>query len=241
MISEPILRIQHFSKIFFLHEQNKTIPSSHNINLEVYPGQLTALIGQTGCGKSSVLKGIYRTYIPTQGKIMFRTCDHQEIDLASANEHTMLSLRSRDIAFVTQFLHALPRQETLDVVADPLYRRGISREHGRLLASEILDMLNLPRRLWTVSPSTFSGGEKQRVNLARGLIARPRLLLLDEPTSSLDPDTTDRVIQLLQDLKQENIAMLAIFHQPELVERIADHVINLTPACSTLPDRKELA
>ena len=235
-----ILRIENFSKTFFLHEQKKNIPSSRNISLEVYAGNLTALVGQTGCGKSSVLKAIYRTYIPSNGRFLFRTREDVVIDLAQTDEHRILELRNSEIGFVTQFLHALPRQETLDVVAQPLYQRGISREVGRQRAGDLLEELDLPKRLWTLSPSTFSGGEKQRVNLARGLISRPRLLLLDEPTSSLDPVTTGRVCSILQDLKRDGIAMLAIFHQPELVERMADHVVTLETGRNLSIDTMEL-
>lgn len=141
----------------------------------------------------------------------------------------MLELRQSEIGFVTQFLHCLPRKSTLDVVAQPLVAQGASREQAQQNARDLLRLLNVPERLWTVAPATFSGGEKQRVNLARGLIARPRLLLLDEPTASLDPVTSNRAIDLLQSIKAEGIAMLAIFHHPELVRRLADQVVELAP------------
>jgi alpha-D-ribose 1-methylphosphonate 5-triphosphate synthase subunit PhnL len=225
----PILRIEGFGKQFTLHEQNKRIPSSHNVNLEVYAGELTALIGPTGAGKSSVLKGIYRTYLPSAGKIIYRDKDGVEVDLAQADEYRMLQLRHEEIGFVTQFLFCLPRQSTLDVVAHPLVVRGMRREVAREKAAEMLTALNLPERLWSISPATFSGGEKQRVNLARGLVARPRLLLLDEPTASLDPVTAERVIGLIEQIKAEGVAMLAIFHHPELTKRLGDRVVELTP------------
>lgn len=229
MSVEPILKVENFSKHFVLHEQDKVIPSSYDVNLKVYPGRLTALIGPTGAGKSTVLNGIYRTYLAGSGRILFQTAAGHEIDLTRANDHQILELRKTEIGFVTQFLHILPRQKTEDVVAQPLYQRGISKNEGRAMAREILAALNLPRRLWSLSPATFSGGEKQRVNLARGLISRPRLLLLDEPTASLDHVTTQRVTEQIRKLKDENIAMLAIFHQLHLVEQLADEVIELTP------------
>lgn len=229
MISTPILRVEGFSKRFTLHEQGKVIPSSSNVNLSVHAGRLTALVGPTGCGKSTVLNGIYRSYLPSSGRILFQTAEGHSLDLAQADEHRILELRRHEIGFVTQFLRALPRQRSEDVVAEPLYRRGIGRDECRARAQQLLSALNLPQRLWGISPATFSGGEKQRVNLARGLVARPRLLLLDEPTASLDPKTTDRVVDLIQDLKAEGIAMLAIFHHPDLVERLADSVIELEP------------
>ncbi len=229
LIAEPVLKVENFSKSFVLHEQGLVIPSSNGVNLEAFSGCLTALIGPTGAGKSSVLKGIYRTYLPGSGKILYRTSSEHVVDLARIEEHQILELRKAEIGFVTQFLHALPRQATEDVVAQPLYYRGIAREKGRSRAREMLRAVNLPERLWGISPSTFSGGEKQRVNLARGLVAKPRLLLLDEPTASLDLKTTDLVVDLIQDIKKEGIAIVAIFHHTELVNRLADYVVELTP------------
>lgn len=223
----PILSVAGYSKHFDLHEQGKVIPSSHNVNLKVYPGQLSALIGPTGAGKSTVLKGIYRTYLPSSGRLLYRTESGHEIDLALVDEHRILELRRTEISFVTQFLHALPRQATEDIVAQPLIHKDCEKVEAQNIAREMLAAMNLPERLWGISPATFSGGEKQRVNLARGLVSRPRLLLLDEPTSSLDPDTTERVVQLIEKLKDDGVAMLAIFHHPELVNRMADNVIEL--------------
>ncbi len=224
---DTILRVEGYTKQFELHARAKLIPSAANVNLTVRAGRLTALVGPTGAGKSSVLKGIYRTYLPSAGRLLYRDAHGHLIDLALACEHQVLELRRREIAFITQFLHCLPRQGALDVVAEPLLARGIPRDEARARAGELLARLAVPRRLWNVPPATFSGGEKQRVNLARGLIARPRLLLLDEPTASLDPATTDRAVALLEELKQEGVGMLAIFHHPDLVERLADDVVAL--------------
>jgi alpha-D-ribose 1-methylphosphonate 5-triphosphate synthase subunit PhnL len=225
----PVLRVEGYTKQFSLHEQGVVIPSSHDVYIEVDAGSLTALIGTTGSGKSSVLKGVYRTYLPTAGRLLYSTAAGEMVDLARADAHRIIELRRDEIGFVTQFLHFLPRQPTDLVVAQPLVQRGRPVEEARALAHEMLAALNLPERLWGVSPATFSGGEKQRVNLARGLVSRPRLLLLDEPTASLDPATSERVVRLIEALKQEGVAMLAIFHQPELVERLADHVVELQP------------
>ncbi|MDZ7584059.1 MAG: phosphonate C-P lyase system protein PhnL [Thiobacillus sp.] len=231
-MQEAILKIEGLSKQFQLHDQNKLIPSCAQVQMEVFAGELTALIGPTGAGKSSVLKAIYRTYLPSSGRILYRDANGAITDLAQASEHRMLELRKQDLGFVTQFLHCLPRKSAVEVVAEPLVQRGSPREMAAERARELLALLNVPERLWAVPPATFSGGEKQRVNLARGLIARPRLLLLDEPTASLDPATTDRVVDLLKSIKAEGVAMLAIFHHPELVERLADRVVTLTPPVS---------
>ncbi|MHB1123858.1 MAG: phosphonate C-P lyase system protein PhnL [Ramlibacter sp.] len=226
---KPILEVEGLGKQFQLHEQNKLIPSCAQVDLEVHAGQLTALVGPTGAGKSSVLKCVYRSYLPSAGRMLYRDAEGNTTDLAQASEHRMLELRQRDIGFVTQFLHCLPRRSALDVVCEPLVARGVGREAARERAGALLAQLNVPERLWGVPPATFSGGEKQRINLARGLIARPRLLLLDEPTASLDPATTQRVIGLIDAIKGEGIAMLAVFHQPELVRRLADRVVELAP------------
>ena len=228
-MTPPILQVEGYGKHFELHEQNKLIPSAHNVGFTVRVGELTALIGPTGAGKSSVLKGIYRTYLPSAGRILYRDVMGHEFDLALASAHQILDLRRREIGFVTQFLHCLPRQPTLDVVAQPLFGLGVARAEARQRAADLLSAMKLPERLWSVSPATFSGGERQRVNLARGFIAKPRLLLLDEPTASLDPATAECVIRLIEGLKAEGTAMLAIFHHPETTRRLADQVVELTP------------
>ena len=241
MKESSILRVEGYTKHFELHEQGKVIPSSCDVNLNVNSGQLTALIGPTGAGKSTVLKGIYRTYLPTSGRLLYRTVSGHEVDLAQADEHSVLELRRTEISFVTQFLHALPRQATEDVVAQPLLLKGMDKAEAQNIAREMLAAMNLPERLWGISPATFSGGEKQRVNLARGLVSRPRLLLLDEPTASLDPETTERVVRLIENLKHEDVAMLAIFHHPDLVKRMADNVVELEPPMAIeLPIKKAL-
>jgi len=236
---QAILRVEGLSKQFHLHDQEKSIPSCTNVEMEVYSGELSALVGSTGAGKSSVLNCIYRTYLPTAGRILFRDVKGYVVDLAQASEQRMLELRRGEMGFVTQFLRCLPRKPAVDVVAEPLVARGEMRESACNKARNLLNILNVPERLWGVPPATFSGGEKQRVNLARGLIARPRLLLLDEPTASLDPATSDRAIELLHSIKNEGVAMLAIFHHPEIVHRLADRVIELAPpmAATNLPEQ----
>jgi len=236
-----ILTIENYAKTFHLHERNKLIPSASQVNLSVYPGKLTALIGPTGAGKSSVLKGVYRTYLPSAGRILYRTDAGEVVDLAQADEHRMLELRNSEIGFATQFLHCLPRKSALDVVAEPLFARGVPTEEARGRAAELLTQMAVPSHLWNVPPATFSGGEKQRVNLARGLIAQPRLLLLDEPTASLDPATTERVVAHIEALKGSGIAMLAIFHHPDLVSRLADSVIALSPPVAAFEPIEETA
>ena len=235
---QPILMVQGLAKNFMLHEQGKRIPSCSEVFLDVWAGRLTALVGPTGAGKSSVLKCIYRTYLPSAGRILYRDQAGHVLDLARATEHEALRLRAGEIGFVTQFLHCLPRRSALNVVAEPLVAAGVDRAVARKRAGEMLSRLCVPERLWAVPPATFSGGEKQRINLARGLISRPRLLLLDEPTASLDPATTDRAVAVIQAMKTEGVAMLAIFHHPDLVARLADQLVELGQPSMTLAEKE---
>lgn len=239
MVNIPILTVEKLNKRFFLHEQQAFIPSCEDVDLTVCEKEMTVLVGPTGCGKTSVLKCIYRTYLPQGGQILYHDETGHTTDLAQASDHQILELRQRDIGFVTQFLHCLPRKATLDVVGEPLVVRGEKKQTARDAAADILRLLNVPERLWHVPPATCSGGEKQRVNLARGLISRPRLLLLDEPTASLDPATTDRVIDLLAAIKAKGVAMLAVFHHPELVRRLADQVVEMTLQWAEFQEREE--
>ncbi|MFO7875592.1 MAG: ATP-binding cassette domain-containing protein [Desulfovermiculus sp.] len=226
---KPLLQVTGLGKQFYLHEQEKHIPSAENVNLTVYPGQVTALIGPTGCGKSTVLKSIYRTYIPTHGRMLYRTAMDTIVDLARLDEHEIMALRRGEIRFVTQFLQFVPRQPTLDVVAAPLYKQGATREEGREQARHLLQRLAIPERLWSLPPSTFSGGERQRVNLAQGVISRPRLLLLDEPTASLDPATRKEVVRIICEVSGWGTGILAVLHDIELVRSLAGHTVSLSP------------
>jgi alpha-D-ribose 1-methylphosphonate 5-triphosphate synthase subunit PhnL len=159
----------------------------------------------------------------------FHKANGTVVDLARISEQDMLQLRRTELGFVTQFLHCIPRRPAEEVVAEPLILRGLTLSEAVEQARDLLTRLNVPERLWRLPPATFSGGEKQRVNLARGLIAQPRLLLLDEPTASLDKTTTARVIELIRAFKQAGVAMVAIFHDPELVAALADVEYRLAP------------
>ncbi|MDJ0695410.1 MAG: phosphonate C-P lyase system protein PhnL [Mastigocoleus sp. MO_167.B18] len=224
---KQILRIKQLTKQFVLHEQGKIIPAAKPVDLTLETGTLTALVGNSGVGKSSLLKCIYRTYLPSNGNINYLDVQNNWIDLATASEYEILKLRRSQMSFVTQFLDFLPRQNTLDVVAKPLFDLGVDRKEARNKSQAILEELNIPERLWKVSPATFSGGEKQRVNIARSLIMRSRLLLLDEPTASLDPETSKKVISLIKRAKEEGTAILAVFHEPQIISELADSTVTL--------------
>jgi len=205
---QPVLSVEGLAKAFFLHEQRATIPSCSGVSLTCWAGKLTAIVGPTGSGKSSVLKCIYRTYLPSAGQILFREPDGKVTDLVRADEHEVLRLRRRGIGFVTQFLNCLPRRSALDVVAEPLVAQGVQRTAARRSAGEMLARLAVPERLWGVAPATFSGGEKQRVNLARGLISRPRLLLLDEPSLGLAPLMVQHMFKIIREIRQKGVTIL---------------------------------
>ncbi|MBW1860751.1 MAG: ATP-binding cassette domain-containing protein [Deltaproteobacteria bacterium] len=222
-----VLKVSNLTKTFFLQERGVLVPASQNVNLNVYKGCLTALTGPNGAGKSSLMKCIYRTYLTCDGIINYKTRAGDIIDLARATEDAILELRRHEISFVPQFLHFLPRKSTLDVVAKPLIDLGKDRDAARQAAADMLAKVNLPELLWPNSPATFSGGERQRVNLARGLIQNPRLLLLDEPTASLDPPSVDRVVDLIKDMKKQGTAILSIFHDHNLVKALANEEIKL--------------
>lgn len=222
----PILTVNALQKSFHLHAAGKVLPSVDAVSFVVHTGELVALVGPSGAGKSTILKCIHRTYLPLGGSVVLQT-QQGPVDLAAADEATVLACRRSEVAFVTQFLHVLPRQATVDVVARPLTAQGVDRAEARERAREQLARFGLPERLWDIPPVTFSGGEKQRVNLARALVTRPRLLLLDEPTASLDPVATARVVDAIRSLKGGDIGMLAVFHDRSLVQQLADRVVEL--------------
>jgi alpha-D-ribose 1-methylphosphonate 5-triphosphate synthase subunit PhnL len=223
----PILDVADLGKRFLLHERGKTVPGPSGVFFTAEPGTLVALAGASGLGKSSLLRCIYRTYLPSEGRILYSAASGEVLDLATAPEPRIVALRAQEIAFVTQFLHVLPRVSTLGTVARPLRRLGVAAVEAEARAAMLLDALGLPRHLWDVPPATFSGGERQRVNIAAGLVTQPRLLLLDEPTASLDPESRDRAIALIEAEKARGTAIVAIFHDPALVARLADRRVVL--------------
>ena len=226
-----VLTVSGLTKTFTLHRLGRSVPSVSGASFQVESGHLTALAGPSGAGKSTVLKCIFRTYLAQAGRIVLHRGEG-DVDLVSCDEHTVLRLRGSEIGFVTQFLFCLPRQSALDVVAMPLLQRGVAVTEARARAATLLTQLRLPERLWDVPPATFSGGERQRVNLARGLVSAPRLLLLDEPTASLDPATSAVVVETIRAVVAEGAAVLAVFHDPNLIATLADRVVLLEPPCA---------
>lgn len=221
-----LLEVRKLSKFFYLHEREKKIQAFVDLSFSVNHGELLAITGPSGIGKSSILKCIYRSYLSDGGEIWYHH-NGTRIDLLQCSDHEMVWLRQGEIGYVTQFLHCLPRKSALSVVAFPLLQMGVSVAQAEAKAAEMLNKFNLPEHLWDVSPHTFSGGEKQRVNLARGFVCEPKLLLVDEPTASLDPVTRDIVVNNIIELKGRGTTVVGVFHDPEIVERIADREFKL--------------
>lgn len=225
---ESVLRVTNLKKSFIVHTLGgKRIKGFPEISFEVPHGQSIALSGPSGSGKSSVLKCIHRTYLPSEGSITYQSDSVGAIDLATASEHRVLELRHREIGYITQFLNELPRVSAVDVVAQAGVGEFDSREAAREKASDLLARLNIRPALFDAFPATFSGGERQRVNIARAVITRPRLLLLDEPTSSLDSDSINAVVELLQDLQEDGTTMVMVFHDQDMIDALADHVFTM--------------
>jgi alpha-D-ribose 1-methylphosphonate 5-triphosphate synthase subunit PhnL len=223
-----MIKITDAAKTFTMHLQGSVrLNVVHGVNFVVNASECVVLSGPSGAGKSSILKMIFGNYRCDGGRIAIR---HQGnvIDLASAEPRDVLSVRRETIGYVSQFLRAVPRVPTLDVVAEPLVARGTPREKARAQAGKLLRRLNIPERLWALPPSTFSGGEQQRVNIARGFVSDHPILLLDEPTASLDAANGEAVVRLIEEKKLGGVAMVAIVHDDEIRGRIADRVVDVT-------------
>lgn len=225
-----ILDIDAVSKTFEMHVlDGKTVPGLADVSFSVDEGEFVAIVGESGSGKSSLLKCIHRTYEPTNGTVRFRTEDG-EIDLASCSDRDVLAVRGSELGYASQFLDEIPRVPAVDVVARPMWEQGTDREAARERARELLTALSLPADLFNAYPATFSGGERQRVNFARAIGPQPRLLLLDEPTSALDPETRASALELLDSYLPTSTTMIGVFHNYEVVRRIADRVVVLADA-----------
>jgi alpha-D-ribose 1-methylphosphonate 5-triphosphate synthase subunit PhnL len=220
--------VRNLSKEFTVHTRGGIkIQGYENINFEVKKGEFLSLYGPSGMGKSSILKALYRTYTTTGGEIIFTKEDSKSVNIASCDESTMLSLRKNEIGYVSQFLKVLPRIGAVDVVAQPLIDKGEDERNAKEVAKELLSYLGIKEELFNVSPLTFSGGEQQRVNIAKGIIAPKSVLLLDEPTASLDHSNTMKVIEKLQKIKADGVAMIGIFHDMQALRAISDKVYDL--------------
>ena len=177
-------------------------------------------------GKSTLLKSLYGNYMISNGEIILH-CDDGSLDIAKASPQMIYALRRDVIGYVSQFLRVVPRVPALDIVMEPLLNRGVDQAQAQEQAKKLLSRLNIPESLWSLSPTTFSGGEQQRINIARGFIAHYPLLLLDEPTASLDANNRAVVIELIREAKAKGSAIVGIFHDEGVRDKVADEVINL--------------
>jgi alpha-D-ribose 1-methylphosphonate 5-triphosphate synthase subunit PhnL len=223
-----MIEIINAEKTFTMHLQGGIrLPVVRGVSFQVDAGECVVLAGPSGAGKSSILKMIFGNYRCDGGRIGIRH-GGAVIDLVNAEPREVLSIRRATIGYVSQFLRAVPRVATIDVVAEPLIATGTSREEARSRAERLLRRLNIPERLWTLPPSTFSGGEQQRVNIARGFISDHPILLLDEPTASLDAANGKVVVGLIEEKKRAGVAMVAIVHDDEVRRLIADRIVDVT-------------
>lgn len=218
-----LLEVVDLQKRFELHILNeKSIEALQDVSFTMDEGEIVALTGRSGAGKSTLMKCLYRTYLASSGNIFYTDANGDVVDLANASEHEILRIRKTEMTYCSQFLQVIPRVPALDVVASGLVARGSSPEEARSATTACLERLSLPSDLWDAYPSTFSGGEQQRVNIARAMISRPRLLLVDEPTASLDMRTKDAVIEMLLDLKRAGTSVILISHDEHTLTRMAD-------------------
>lgn len=223
-----LLTFQDVAKSFTLHLRGGVVlPVVGGVSLSVAPGECVVLGGPSGAGKSSLLKMAYGNYRCDAGAILVRDRD-AVVDVVRADPRRMLALRARVIAYVSQFLRVIPRVSTLDVVEPAGREGGLSEDAARARAKDLLARLNLPERLWSLPPATFSGGEQQRVNIARGLIADRPLLLLDEPTASLDASNRAVVAALVREKLAAGAGVLGIFHDSEMRDAVATRIVDVT-------------
>ena len=218
-----MIEIRDLAKSFTLHNQNSAvIPVMAGANLQVAAGECVGLIGASGAGKSTLMRMVWGNYLAASGTIHVGG-----VDVARATPREIIRLRRETLGYVSQFLHVVPRVPTVDVVAEPLLRLGVPAGPALARAQSLLARLNIPERLWSLSPTTFSGGEQQRVNIARGFAHPFAVLLLDEPTASLDAANRDVVLTLIEEAKLRGAAILGIFHDEGARSRVCDRLIDM--------------
>lgn len=224
------LHARGLSKTFTLHTQRGTkLPVFHNIDFVVRSGECVCLHGPSGAGKSTLLRSLYANYKPDAGQILVEY-GGETVDLLAADPWEVVEIRRRSIGYVSQFLRVIPRVPTLDVVAEPAIFTGTAREAAESAARDLLTRLRIPERLWSLAPATFSGGEQQRVNIARGFVVNYPILLLDEPTASLDAANRRTVVELIEEAKQRGTAIVGIFHDDEVRHAVSDRLFEVGKA-----------
>lgn len=222
-----MIQVNDLNKRFTLHNQGGvSYPVLCDVSFEVAAGECVVLDGRSGSGKSTLLRSLYANYKPQSGQLHIR---HQGefVDLVQASPRQILTIRRQTLGYVSQFLRVIPRVSTLEVVMEPLRAQGVDLSTCREKAARLLQLLNIPEALWHLAPSTFSGGEQQRVNIARGFIVDYPILLLDEPTASLDAENCSVVVSLIQQARARGAAIVGIFHDAGLRDQLADRRIPL--------------
>ena len=232
MNNSPILQMNGVAKRFTLHHQNGIeLPVLGNVDLAVRPGECVVLDGPSGMGKSTLLKMVYANYRASEGSITVRSASGALVDVTQATPRALVQLRHDTIGYVSQFLRVIPRVSALDVVAEPLAEDAagdhMALEAAREQVRQWLVRLRIPERLWHLPPATFSGGEQQRINIARNMIKPKPLLLLDEPTASLDAANTETVIALIREAVERGAALLGIFHDAQVGAAVATRRVNV--------------
>lgn len=228
MTTTTRLRVENLSKTFVLHHQNSIhLPVLAGESLEVNSGECVVLHGHSGSGKSTLLRSLYANYLPDEGSIWV---NHQGewLDMVQAPARQILAVRRKTIGWVSQFLRVIPRISALEVVMQPMLELGFERQACEQKAAALLTRLNVPERLWHLAPSTFSGGEQQRVNIARGFVVDYPILLLDEPTASLDTTNSAAVVSLIGEAKARGAAIVGIFHDEAVRNHVADRLHVMT-------------
>jgi alpha-D-ribose 1-methylphosphonate 5-triphosphate synthase subunit PhnL len=227
-VSGPALEIQALQKTFVLHAQGGVrLPVLRGVSLRVAPGECVVLADPSGAGKSTLLRAVYGNYVPQAGRILVRH-DGRTVDLVGASPRLVLDVRRRTIGYVSQFLRVVPRVPVVEVVAEPLRAIGVPVLQARERARALLERLRIPERLWSLSPVTFSGGEQQRVNVARVFVVAYPVLLLDEPTASLDAESRRLVVELIDEARGRGAAVLGTVHDALVRSRLATRVQWLT-------------
>jgi len=224
---EKLLEINGLSKTFDLHNLGKHINAVDSVNIFVNEGEFVGITGKSGSGKSTILKCIYGTYRVQNGSIWYDSKKFGPINLAKATERELLYLRKHEIGYVSQFLNVMPRTTARELVKQAIIEKGGHQEVAEKETEGILAHFELDEELWDSYPTTFSGGEKLRLNIARAMVKRPRLLLLDEPTASLDHDSKMKVKLLIEQLMKEGTTMLGIFHDLEFMNNLCHQEYNM--------------
>jgi alpha-D-ribose 1-methylphosphonate 5-triphosphate synthase subunit PhnL len=226
----PAVRVRHLAKAFTLHTQGGvTLPVLRRLSLRVDAGECVVLTDPSGSGKSTLLRAVYGNYRPQSGEILVRHGNCM-VDVVTAEPRQILEMRRRTMGYVSQFLRVIPRVPAVSVVAEPLQALGIGKAEAVERARAILKRLRIPERLWGLSPVTFSGGEQQRVNVARGFVAGHPIMLLDEPTASLDSSSRSIVVQMIREARERGTALLGTFHDADVRALVATRSVSLSEA-----------